>query len=228
MKTEAYNYTIFELLSKNTKLAKHFISKWNTAIHTSIWGLYKSPSSAKLHSWNTLTNNMSFADRRTARVWGGIYSFTMAYQAEKYHGLCVHTRSHNYLIKDCFAMGEIPKYGETFIAYKYVKGWKDKVITDCIVKLRIPKNAKRIGKYWNKCRASHAIILEVQDMHSGKIYDRKSFDKLSGPFYTGDYRGKRIKAHCFDNDPGDVCLPGIHFFMSKDEAVGYARREIWR
>jgi len=76
-----------------------------------------------------------------------------------------------------------------------------------VIKIRIPKRAKRCSSLvGRKCRASFVKVLEgagISPTHSRKLTYIK---------------GQIVKAHDFSDDPRVECAPGIHFFMTKQEA----------
>ena len=88
--------------------------------------------------------------------------------------------------------------------------WK-KCRDEVIVKLRIPPEAKRIGRVGYKCRAEFAEVLEIE----GAEIATGTHDP------TFVYRvGSVVRAKDFD-ETVTTCAPGIHFFLTRDEAKGY-------
>ena len=103
-----------------------------------------------------------------------------------------------------------PEYGE-FIAWKKASGH--------IVKLRIPEDAKRGSAFGRKCRASKAVCLEIQNndgTDSGMTEIPSDHD--SGFIYRV---GEIVEVADFDDDRTHECAPGIHFFITRQEAVNY-------
>lgn len=94
-----------------------------------------------------------------------------------------------------------------------IVGWK-KCCDDVIVKLLIPKRAKRSSAGGRKCRASYARVLQVFGAKTGvSLYDERVT-------YT---KGKLIKPkNGFDTNRFDECAPGIHFFLTREEAEAYS------
>ena len=89
--------------------------------------------------------------------------------------------------------------------------WK-KCRANVIVKLSIPEDAKRSHGTDRICRASHVDCLEVIGADEG----------ISMSLATVIYRkGERITADSFDEDRWNVCSHGIHFFLTREEAVAY-------
>ena len=98
-----------------------------------------------------------------------------------------------------------PEVGE-FTAYKKANG--------VIVTLLIPKDALRSSATTYKCRASKAIVLEIDGGNMTEVmsdYD-SSFKYVVGETVTVDN---------FDTDRWNECSTGIHFFMSRRMAENY-------
>ena len=103
-----------------------------------------------------------------------------------------------------------PEYG-AFIAWKKADGM--------IVKLQIPEDAKRSSAFGRKCRASKAVCLEIQDIY-GK--DSGMTEICSNHDKSFIYRvGETVEIADFDEDRTHECAPGIHFFITRQEAVDY-------
>ncbi len=94
------------------------------------------------------------------------------------------------------------------------EGWK-KCVNGIIVHLLIPADAKRSHGAERKCRASHVDVLAVIGAKEG-VSDYNQAPKLT-------YRaGERVTAHAWDEDRWNVCAPGIHFFLTREEAEAYS------
>lgn len=95
--------------------------------------------------------------------------------------------------------------------------WKK--VYNCILKLRIPGDAKRSSSTSRKCRASHAEVLEIQNL-DGSIYKYKSIlnEHYAGAVYTV---GEVTYADSWDEDRWKERGHGIHFFITREEAVNY-------
>ena len=96
-------------------------------------------------------------------------------------------------------------------------GWKkvDKVI----IKLRIPSESKRSSATTRKCRCEYAEVLELQNL-DGTPY---KYDKVFNHNYvTTTYKiGEIVRADSWDENRWNECSNGIHFFITRDEAVRY-------
>ena len=105
-----------------------------------------------------------------------------------------------------------PEVG-SFIAWK-------KVRENLIVKLEVTETAKRSSAFGRKCRCSEAKVLDIQNL------DGTSADDVTVAYSTYDsnfaYRvGETVRVDNFDEDRKNECAPGIHFFITRQEAVEY-------
>jgi uncharacterized protein YjbI with pentapeptide repeats len=90
-------------------------------------------------------------------------------------------------------------------------GWK-LCQGNILVKLLIPKEAKRNNATSRKCRAEYADVLEI--IGADKAY--------SGHDSSFVYEvGKRVIPSAYDEDFLNECSSGIHFFITKEEAEAY-------
>lgn len=88
-----------------------------------------------------------------------------------------------------------------------------------IVKLRITENAKRCSATSRKCRCSEAEVLSITNM------DGTTADIT---FVSSDYDsdfiykiGEIVHVDDFDENRWNECSKGIHFFITREEAVKY-------
>ena len=102
-----------------------------------------------------------------------------------------------------------PEEGE-FIAYK-------KCRRDEIVKLKIPKDAKRSSATGRKCRCDRAEVISITDK-TGKEID-KAYSQYDCSF-TYEV-GKTVSVPNFCEDRFNECAEGIHFFINRQEAIDY-------
>lgn len=105
---------------------------------------------------------------------------------------------------------QCPEEG-SFIGYKKASGK--------IVKLLIPEDAKRSSATSRKCRCSKATVLSITNL-DGSETDEKSVksDKGNGFIYRV---GKAVEIKDFDENRWNECSTGIHFFITREEAVQY-------
>jgi hypothetical protein len=88
-------------------------------------------------------------------------------------------------------------------------GWK-KCVSGVLVKLKIPETAKRSHAFGRKCRAEYAVVLDVIGGEIG----------VSDHDNTFMYRkGDTVRPlNGFSDDWTDECAPGIHFYITREEA----------
>lgn len=88
-----------------------------------------------------------------------------------------------------------------------------------IIKLQIPKSAKRSSATTRKCRCSKAKVLsitEIDGSDSGITEIRSDLDE------SFIYKvGETVSVSNFDENRWNECSTGIHFFITRDEAVRY-------
>ena len=103
-----------------------------------------------------------------------------------------------------------PEEGD-FIAWKKVG--------EVIVKLRIPSEAKRSSATTRKCRCEFAEVLELQSLDGTPYND----DKVVNDDYVETiYKvGEIVRPDSWDDNRWNECSHGIHFFITRDEAMRY-------
>ena len=102
------------------------------------------------------------------------------------------------------------------------KAWTDNetLLTPVIVKLLIPSDALRSNATGRKCRASTARVLDLQDKQGNSLPS----DTTAYSSYDADFtykKGETIHVEDFDTNRWKECAPGIHFFITRIEAVEY-------
>ena len=104
-----------------------------------------------------------------------------------------------------------------------VIGWK-KAAADygkpIIVKLLIPADAQRSNSTGRKCRASKARILDLQDLDGDSLPPDTTARSQHDRRFTYQ-KGETVHAEDFDTNRWNECAPGIHFFITRREAVEY-------
>ena len=103
-----------------------------------------------------------------------------------------------------------PDTGE-FIGWKKARGK--------IVCLKISKNAKRLSAASRKCRCDRAKVISIQNI-DGTDSGLKQVRSDKDPFFVYEI-GKTVKVNDFCEDRWKECAPGIHFFITREEAVNY-------
>lgn len=119
----------------------------------------------------------------------------------------------------------VPDMPETLIVPQKGEfvGWKR--AGDVIVKLLIPADAKRSNATGRKCRCSYAEVLDLQGPDGVSLIPygiTSTRTNEHGPetWYTV---GKPVYPNGFDPNRWHECAPGIHFFITREEAVRYGR-----
>ncbi len=103
-----------------------------------------------------------------------------------------------------------PEEGD-FVAWKKV----GKVI----VKIRVPAEAKRSSATTRKCRCEFAEVLELQNLDGTPYEDDKV---VNSKYKTTIYKvGEIVHPDSWDDDRWNECSHGIHFFITRDEALRY-------
>ena len=104
---------------------------------------------------------------------------------------------------------QCPEKG-SFIGYKKARGK--------IVELLITEDAKRSSATTRKCRCSKAKVLSITNVGNTVEYKEVHSDFN----YSFVYRvGEIVEVKDFDEDRWKQCSTGIHFFLTRDEAVNY-------
>ena len=102
-------------------------------------------------------------------------------------------------------------------------GWKKALALDgapIIVKLLIPSDAKRSNSTGRKCRASTARVLDLQDRQGNSLPPDTTAYSSFDPDFTYK-KGETVHVEDFDTNRWNECAPGIHFFITRIEAVEY-------
>ena len=114
-------------------------------------------------------------------------------------------------IPDLPWMSIVPECG-SFIGWKRVGAH--------IIKLKILDDAKRSNATGRKCRCSAAEVLEIQNTDGTESgIDRVYNNNYCGANYVV---GEIVTPDRFDDDRWNECSNGIHFFITRQEAVDYA------
>ena len=101
-----------------------------------------------------------------------------------------------------------------FVGFKKCNGAEECVL----VKLEIPEDAKRSSATTRKCRCSKAKVISITGIVTRKEYD-EAFSQRDQKFV---YRvGETVVPDSFDEDRWNECSNGIHFFITKQEAIDY-------
>ena len=100
----------------------------------------------------------------------------------------------------------------SFIGFKRVRG-------DFIVELEITGDALRSSATGKKCRCSKAKVLSITNI-DGTESNINSARSLWDPDFVYSV-GETIEVPNFDTNRWNECAPGIHFLISRQEAVDF-------
>ena len=101
---------------------------------------------------------------------------------------------------------------ESFIAFKKVKD-------DYIVELLIPEDARRCSATSRKCRCDKAKVLSITKLDGTSDGVDTVYSKYDETFA---YKiGELVEVKDFDDNRWNECSTGIHFFLTREEAVKY-------
>ena len=103
-----------------------------------------------------------------------------------------------------------PECGE-FIGFKKANG--------LIIKLKITSDSKRSSATTNKCRCSKAKVLEITNIDG----TASNVTKVCSDYDSGfEYEiGETVEVTNFNDNRWEECSTGIHFFVTRKEAVEY-------
>ena len=154
--------------------------------------------------WLTGDPNGSKADFCEANLCGANLYEANLYGADL-HGADLHKA------KNLICPITCPEEG-SFIGFK-------KVRNDCIVKLEIPEDALRCSATGRKCGCSKAKVLSITNIDGMEANVTEAFSKYDSSFV---YRvGEIVSVDNFEPNRWKECAPGIHFFITRQEAVDY-------
>lgn len=150
--------------------------------------------------------DLSGADLRGVRLWSADLSY-----ADLSHA--------NHVKLSLAKISILPDEGD-IIGWK--KAWTDNEMppTPVIVKLLIPADAQRSNATGRRCRASKARVLDLQDKQGNSLPP----DTTAYSGHDTDFtykKGETVHVENFDTNRWDECAPGIHFFITRIEAVEY-------
>ncbi|QKT07916.1 pentapeptide repeat-containing protein [Gordonia sp. X0973] len=102
-------------------------------------------------------------------------------------------------------------------------GWKKACSAEyphrsVLVKLEIPADARRSHSTGRKCRADRAVVLGIYDADGKPVTSARSVHDTDFIYNVG----KTVTPdNGWGEDRWDECAPGIHFFITKEEAEAY-------
>ena len=101
------------------------------------------------------------------------------------------------------------------------KYWSSTHRVPVIVELRIPKDAKRSSATTRKCRASKAVVLSITSIDGKKRYKKALAGWHSACAFVYEVGKTIVPKNGFEENRWIECAPGIHHFITRDEAVAY-------
>ena len=169
---------------------------------------------ANLYKADLYGANLQGANLRGANLYGADLRYANLYGAN--------LREADLREANLYGANKIPSYvcplncPETgsFIGYKNAQINSESVI----VKLRITETARRSSATTRMCRCSEAEVLEIQSIDGTNTYT-EAYSNYDEKF---QYKvGEIVRVDDFDEDRWNECSTGIHFFITREEAVQY-------
>ena len=161
---------------------------------------------ANLWEANLQEANLQDADFRRANLQGASFQGAHLYRANLWEA----NNIPDYVCPIC-----CPEEG-SFVGFKKALAL-DKNI-EVIVELEIPADAKRSSATSRKCRCDKAKVLSITDLSGVAEF------QMAVSFWDDDFIyevGKTVVVNDFDENRWIECSTGIHFFITRDEAVIY-------
>lgn len=156
---------------------------------------------AKFDSATLFKVNLKYANIRHANFCGASF-YDVSFRKIEYNE------------NTAFFALQCPEEG-SFIGYKKAKNVDGEFV---IVKLQITEDAKRSSATSRKCRCSKAKVLSITSIEGEIEYDstHACYDR-SFVYKVGEI----VEVTNFNEDRWSECDTGIHFFITRDEAVQY-------
>ena len=99
----------------------------------------------------------------------------------------------------------------TFTAWKKAKNY--------IIKLEVLEDAKRSSATSRECRCDKAKVVAIENIDGSESHITEVNSNYDKEFI---YRvGEVVSVEDFDDNRWNECVPGIHFFITREEAVRY-------
>ena len=108
-----------------------------------------------------------------------------------------------------------------------IVGWKKVVVADkngmrvgaAVAKLRIPADAERSNASGRKCRAAKADVLDIEPLC--ELPEDATYRSSYMPSFKYSVGASVEPDEPFDHDRWNECASGIHFFITREEAVAW-------
>ena len=169
--------------------------------------------SANLYGADLWNANLWNADLRGANLYGADLRGANLWNADLWNANLWNADLRNADLRDAKNVNypiACPEEG-SFTAFKKAYGY--------IVKLEIPEDAQRSSATTRKCRCSKAKVISITNL-DGTPADIPAVK--SGYDSNFVYAiGETVSVDNFDPDRWNECAPGIHFFITRQEAVDY-------
>ena len=158
---------------------------------------------ANLCGANLSEANLSEANLRRANLCGADLSEANLMGANLYEANLSEAKNVEYPIA-------CPEKG-SFTAFKKAN--------EHIVELLIPEDSMRCSATTRKCRCSKAVVVSITNL-DGTVSDIVSVASSRDPNFV--YKvGETVSVDNFNENRWDECSTGIHFFITRQEAVNY-------
>ena len=168
---------------------------------------------ANLYGANLRGANLCGADLRGADLRGADLRGADLYGADLYGADLYGADLYGADLRDA-KNADLPMAYTVIVPDGDIIGWK-KCRDEKLVKLLIPKEAKRSNATGRKCRAEYAEVLEI--LGSDKRKKEKEATSQHNSNFT--YRvGEIIYPDKWNEDRFEECAEGIHFYITKIEA----------
>ena len=166
-------------------------------------------SEADLRGANLCGANLYKAILEKANLCGAYLNGAILSGVSLWHGADFNNVKYNE--RTAFYALQCPEEG-AFIGYKQCR-------ENRIVKLLITEDALRSSATSRECRASKAKVLEITDSKNPKLTYDYAASKYDEKFL---YRvGEEVSVPNFDTNRWKECAAGIHFFITREEAMLY-------
>ena len=150
--------------------------------------------------------DLSYADLRYANLLCADLRGTNLCNAN-FKGAILNEVKYNH--ETAFFAIQCPEEG-SFIGYKKVR--------NKIIKLLILEDSKRSSATSRKCRCDKAKVLSIESVDGEEMFTEVKSDFDSNFIYKV---GEIVKVDNFCEDRWKECAAGIHFFITRQEAINY-------
>ena len=167
---------------------------------------------ADLYGANLYGANLRRANLRGADLYGADLRRANLRGADLYGANLYGANLYGANLREAICPISCPEEG-SFIGFK--KAFNN---GDVIVKLKITETAKRTSATTRKCRCNEAEVLSITSLSGEKTFD-EAVSKYDSSFI---YRiAETVRVDDFDENRWNECSTGIHFFITRTEAVNY-------